>query len=127
MGELWRIEFADLELPTGSAVSNWLPAQVMLPGLESQSAIVLEGNSNNGGFALDDIQLTPLADGDQCPTRPAQGQTASGFKSSDIFSFVGDQRSSRNSISNDIALNRFRNEQRSLSNEESKDDAIVFQ
>ena len=126
MGELWRIEFADLELPTGSAVSDWLPAQVMLPGLDSQSAIVLEGNSNNGGFALDDIQLTPLADGDQCPTRPNDGQAAAGFKSADIFSFVGEQRPSRNFISNDIALDRFRKAHRSLPNE-NKDDEIAFQ
>eukprot|EP00090_Calanus_glacialis_P000211 TRINITY_DN10140_c0_g1_i3.p1 TRINITY_DN10140_c0_g1~~TRINITY_DN10140_c0_g1_i3.p1 ORF type:complete len:904 (-),score=218.90 TRINITY_DN10140_c0_g1_i3:76-2388(-) len=127
MGELWRIEFADLELPTGSAVSNWLPAQVMLPGLESQSAIVLEGNSNNGGFALDDVRLTPLADGDSCPTRPANGQAAVGFKGFDIFSFVGDQRSSRNSNDNSNALNRFRSEQRTLPEEKSNADEIVFQ
>jgi len=75
MGELWGVQFSDLELPEGTTVSTWLPAQVYIPALASDSALVFEGNSNDGGFALDDITLKPVADMQTCRTRPEYTST----------------------------------------------------
>ena len=66
MGPLWGVQFSDLELPQGSTVSTWLHAQVLIPALDSNSAIVFEGNSNDAGYALDDITLRR----EPCETRP---------------------------------------------------------
>ena len=69
MGELWSVDFAQLELAPGEAVVGWRSAQLALPSLPSPSAIVVEGNANNGGFALDDLRLVPIESGDECETR----------------------------------------------------------
>lgn len=69
MGELWSVDFAQLELAPGEAVLGWRSAQLALPSLPSPSAIVVEGNANNGGFALDDLRLVPIESGDECETR----------------------------------------------------------
>ena len=69
MGELWRVDFSQLELGLGEAVAGWRAAQVALPSLPSPSAVVLEGNANNGGFALDDVRFIPLAAGEDCQAR----------------------------------------------------------
>ena len=69
MGELWSVDFAQLELAPGEAVVGWRSAQLALPSLPSPSAIVMEGNANNGGFALDDLRLTPIGSEDECETR----------------------------------------------------------
>ena len=54
---------------SGEAVVGWRSAQLALPSLPSPSAIVMEGNANNGGFALDDLRLTPIGSEDACETR----------------------------------------------------------
>ena len=69
MGELWKVDFGQLGLRPGEAVVGWRPAQVHLPSLPSPSAIVMEGNAKNGGFALDDVRLTPLGAGEVCESR----------------------------------------------------------
>jgi hypothetical protein len=63
MGELWRDDWSPGE------AAGWRAAQVELPALPSPSAVVMEGNANNGGFALDDVRLTPLLAGEECETR----------------------------------------------------------
>ena len=92
MGPLWGVQYSDLDLPQGSTVSSWLHAQVYIPALSSDSAIVFEGNSNDAGFALDDIMLRRVA----CESRPL-------FRSSfdtrtDPFQFAG-LRSTQKKIS----------------------------
>ena len=114
-----------MKLPSGSAVSDWLSAQVMISSLESKSAVVLEGNSNNGGFAIDDLKLTPVSQGEKCPTRPKHGQTSVGVRASDIFGFINESQQ-RNLKDNFKALTRFRNEHKSTSNADERNDSIVF-
>ena len=70
MSALWGVQFSDLELPAGTPLSTWLPAQVYIPPIVSDSAVVFEGNANNGGFALDDVRLVAAGGGSSCETRP---------------------------------------------------------
>ena len=72
MGELWKVDFSQLEVAPGEAVVGWRAAQVLLPSLPSPSAVVMEGNANNGGFALDDIKLTAVVAGEECEARYIQ-------------------------------------------------------
>ena len=54
MGEEWR-----LELNQGDDSDTfWRPAMVPLASLDSRSIIFIEGNSNGGGFAIDDVKVT---------------------------------------------------------------------
>jgi hypothetical protein len=69
MSALWGVQFSDLELPAGTPLSAWLPAQVYFPPIATDSAVVFEGNANNGGFALDDVRLAAVGGGG-CETRP---------------------------------------------------------
>jgi len=70
MGDLWSVQYSDLGLVAGTALSAWMPAQVFVPALQSESAVVFEGNSNDGGFALDDIVMKVVSDKSNCATRP---------------------------------------------------------
>ena len=53
----------------------------MISSLESKLAVVLEGNSYNGGFATDDLKLTLVSQDERCPNRPKHGQAADGVRS----------------------------------------------
>ena len=56
MGELWRVEISGGNVGGhSSANAQWTPAQVPLMSMESETRVFLEGNSDNGGFAVDDI------------------------------------------------------------------------
>ena len=87
MGELWRLRGA--ELGAGQGAGSWIPVQVLLPGIQSQSALVLEGNADTGGWAVDDIRLVAVAAGGECENRPAGGTAAVRSAGTGIFSFVG--------------------------------------
>ena len=50
VGQLWQ----------GGVTSNWSPVQVNLPSLDTQSVVIIEGNSDNGGFAVDDLKVKPV-------------------------------------------------------------------
>ena len=90
MGALWGVKYSDLELPVGSTMTPWLPAQVFISALSSDSAIVFEGNANDGGFALDDITVTPT-EPTSCETRPRY--KSSSETRTNAFQFAGLQSS----------------------------------
>ena len=49
-GKLWETE-------GGTSRGRWTPVQVSLPSLPTQSVVIIEGYSGNGGFAIDDIKV----------------------------------------------------------------------
>ena len=53
MGEEWRLELGKGE----TSDTFWRPAMVPLSSLDSRSIIFIEGNSNGGGFAIDDVKV----------------------------------------------------------------------
>ena len=55
MGDLWRAELRGLAT-TGRP--RWSAGQVAVPGLDSESRLFIEGNSDSGGFAVDDIKVS---------------------------------------------------------------------
>ena len=72
MGDLfWGVKASELEVAEGTAFSAWLPAQLFIPPIPSVSRVVFEGNSADGGFALDDIVVRAASSQASCVTRPA--------------------------------------------------------
>ena len=55
MSEVWRQEIVSKGQDNNR--DQWEPAQVPLPALTSESHVFIEGNSDSGGFAIDDIKV----------------------------------------------------------------------
>ena len=89
MSPLWGVQFSDLELAAGAPLSAWLPAQVYIAPLASESAVVFEGNANNGGFALDDVRMTTGSSATTgCETRPLYKSNLA-QRLDNVFQFAG--------------------------------------
>ena len=96
VGQLWQ----------GGVSSDWNPVQVNLPSLDTQSVVIIEGNSDNGGFAVDDIkvnyncdkgggschchfQLRSVGSSGDCSTRPVVQTTRTGaLNTANVFSLL---------------------------------------
>ena len=68
MGGEWRLEL-------GQGVDTdtvWRSAMLPLSALDSKSIIFLEGNSNGGGFAIDDVKVTTMSNLEECEKRPTE-------------------------------------------------------
>lgn len=74
---LWRISKAAMSIQDDNESSAWIHAQVPLTATTGQTLIIFEGNSKNGGFAIDDIVFMENATAPNCRLRPEYQEAAS--------------------------------------------------
>jgi len=81
MKEIWRIE-----IPS-SDHAHWSSAQVPLETINTRSQVFFEGNSDSGGFAVDDIKFSSITSLDECEKRPLNANVTpdSTFRGLQIF------------------------------------------
>jgi len=72
--ELWKLKSSLPSDVQTTKYKSWLPARVPIPsGGDGRQSIVIEGSSDIGGIAIDDIQLRK----NSCPVYPDEAAVTS--------------------------------------------------